>query len=165
MGFQPLQQLHLFQVFLIGFGRFLRFVDPAVQHVQIRENQFQVDGLNIPGRADFAVYVDDLGAFETADHMDDGVHFPDVGQKLVAEPLAFGGAFHQTCNIHKLDDGRGVFVRIVHFGQHVQPPVRHCHNPHIGFNGAERIVGRLGAGVGDGVEKGAFSHVGQAHDT
>ena len=97
--------------------------------------------------------------------MDDGVHLPDVGEELVAQALAFRGALYQAGNVHKLDGGGGELLRLVHFSQLVQAFVRHSHHAHVGLDGAEGVVGRLGAGVGNGVEKGAFAHVGQAHDS
>ena len=90
----------------IGLGCFLSFIDPAFQHVQVSEDQFKVDGLNISGGADFAVHMDNLSAFETANHMNDSVYFPDMREKFVPEPFSFGSAFDQSGDIYKLDNGR-----------------------------------------------------------
>jgi len=38
--------------------------------------------------------------------MHDRIGFADVGEKLVAEPFAFGGARHQSGDVDKLDGGR-----------------------------------------------------------
>ena len=54
---------------------------------------------------------------------------------------------------------------MVHLGKLVQPVVRDSHHAHIGVDGAEGVIGTLGAGVGDRVEQGALAHVGQTHDT
>ena len=43
--------------------------------------------------------------------------------------------------------------------------VRNGHHAHIGLDGAEGIVGGLGARVGNGVKKCAFAHVGQTDDS
>jgi hypothetical protein len=40
-----------------------------------------------------------------AAHLADGVRLPDVGQELVAQPLALAGARHQASDVHKLDGG------------------------------------------------------------
>jgi hypothetical protein len=40
-----------------------------------------------------------------------GVTFPDVGKKLIAQPLTLAGALHQPGNIHKLDRGRHLHER------------------------------------------------------
>ena len=97
--------------------------------------------------------------------MDDGVGLPDVGQELVAKARALAGTLHQTRDIHELDDSGGLFVGLVHLGQLVQPLVGHGHHAHVGVDGAEGVVGALGAGVGDGVKQGRFAHIGQTHDT
>ena len=101
---------------------------------------------------------------KAADHVDDGVGLPDVGQELVAQARPLAGALHQAGDVHELDDRRGLLVRLVHLRQVVQPLVRHGHHAHVGVDGAEGVVGALGAGVGDGVEQGRFAHVGQTHD-
>ena len=55
--------------------------------------------------------------------------------------------------------------RIVDLDQLVEAAVRHAHHAHVRFNGAEGVVGRFGAGVGDGVKDGGLAHVGEAYDT
>ena len=156
---------------LVALGGLGGPVDPAVHHLQVCHDELQVDGLDVAlgvhGHVGARVghHMHDVLIIEAAHHMDDGVRLPDIGQELVAQARALAGALHQTRNIHELDDGRGLFVRLVHLGQLVQPLVGHCHHTHIGVNGAEGVVGALGAGVGDGVEQGGFSHVGQSHDT
>ena len=104
--------------------------------------------------------MDNLSAFETTNHMNDSVYFPDMREKFVPEPFSFGSAFDQSGDIYKLDNGRSVLIRIIHFGQHIQPPVRHRYDAYVWFDGAKRIIGRLGAGIGNGVKKGAFTHIG-----
>ena len=97
--------------------------------------------------------------------MDDGVGTADVLQKLVAEARSLTGSLHQTGDIHKFDDGRGLFIGLVHLRQLVQPLIWHGHHAHVGFDGAEGVVGALGTGVGDGVEQSGLTHIGQPHDT
>ena len=109
--------------------------------------------------------MDNIRVLEAADHVDNGVHLPDVGQELVAQSLPLGGALDQPGDVHKLDDGGGHLVGLVHLGQLVQPLVRDGHHAHVGLNGAEGIVGRLCPGVGDGVKEGALAHIGQSYNT
>ena len=45
-----------------------------------------------------------------------------------------------------------------------KPLVGHRDDAHVGFDGAEREVGRLRLGVGQAVEKGRFTYVGQSYD-
>ena len=159
------------QELLVALGGLLGLLDAAVHHFQVRHDQLQVNGLNVTQgvhghvRPGVGHHVHDVLVVKAADHVDDGVGLPDVGQELVAQARALAGALHQACDIHELDDGGGLFVGFVHLGQLVQPLVRNRHHAHVGVDGAEGVVGALGAGVGDGVEQGRFPHVGQTHDT
>ncbi len=58
--------------------------------------------------------MDNVAVLETPDYMDDGVHFPDICQKLVAKALALRSSLHQSCNIHKFNGSRYDFLRVVH---------------------------------------------------
>ncbi len=109
--------------------------------------------------------MDDVLIVEATDHMDDGGALTDVGQEFVAQALTLGSALDQTGDIHELDDGGGGLFGGVKVGEPVQPVVGNGDHAHIGVDGAEGIVGRLGSGVGNGVEEGALAHVGQAYDT
>ena len=97
--------------------------------------------------------------------MDNGVGGADVAQKLIAQALALGCTLYQTCDVHELNDGRGELLGIVHIPQTLQPLVGNGDHAHVGIDGAEGIVGGLGAGVGNGVEQGALAHIGQTHNT
>ena len=48
--------------------------------------------------------MDDIFIFKAADYMDNGIDLTDIGQKLVAKPLPFGGSLDETCDVYKLDD-------------------------------------------------------------
>ena len=168
---QRLEHVHFVEELLVALGGFLRLVHPALHHVQIRHDQLHVDGLDVSHRvyrdvgAGVRHHVHDILIVEAADHMDDGIGFPDVGQKLVAKPRALTGALHQTGDVHELNDRRGLFIRLIDLRQLVQPGVRHGHHAYVGVDGAERIVGALCACIGDGVEQGALSYVRKPHDT
>jgi hypothetical protein len=49
--------------------------------------------------------MDDVGIVKTADHLGDDPHLPDMGQKLVPQPLPLGGPLHQAGDIHELHRG------------------------------------------------------------
>ena len=97
--------------------------------------------------------------------MDNGIGGADVAQKLVAQALALGRTLHQARNVHKFNDGGGEFLGLVLVAQPFQPCIGNGDHANIGVDGTERVIGRLGAGVGDGVKQGGFSHVGQSYDT
>ena len=97
--------------------------------------------------------------------MDNGVGFSDMREKFVPQSLAFGGALDKSRDIDKFDHGGRVFFRMIHFRKRIEPRIRHGDHPDVWLDGAERIIGRLGACVCDGVEKRAFADVRQADDS
>ena len=90
--------------------------------------------------------MDDVGIVEAADHVDDSVHLADVGEELVAQALALGGALYQTGDVHEFDHGGGGLGGIVHGCQLVEAGVRNRNDAYVGIDGAERVVGGFGAG-------------------
>ena len=107
-----------------------------------------------------------VGVFETAHHLDDGVNFADMGEKLIAQPLALARAFDQTGDVDELDHGRDDHVGFDHLLQHLQPRIGHGHHADVRIDGAKRIIGRLGlAGAGDGIKQSRFADVGQTDDS
>ena len=57
---------------------------------------------------DAALDVGHVGVLEAAQHVGHRVHLADVGQELVAEPLALGGAAHQAGDVDEGEAGRDV---------------------------------------------------------
>jgi hypothetical protein len=53
----------------------------------------------------------DVVVLKTADDLDDGVDFADVGEELVAEPLARARALDQAGDVDELEDGGDDFLR------------------------------------------------------
>jgi len=92
--------------------------------------------------------------------------FTDVGEELVAQPLALGGALDQACNVDEfelgVDDlGRGRDAREL-----VESRIGHGDAADIGLDGAERIVGRLRRlSGGERIEQGRLADIGQADDS
>ena len=171
MSSKRLEYVHLMQKLLIALGGLGSLVHTALHHVQIGHDKFHVNRLNIPYGVNGDVcsgigyHVHDVFIIKAADHMDNGIRLPDIGQELIAKTSALTGALHQTRNVHELNDRRGLLIRLVDLRQLVQPRIRHSYHAHIGINGAERVIGALRTGVGNGVEQGRFAHIGQSHDT
>ena len=97
--------------------------------------------------------------------MNDGIHFTDMAQKLVAKAFTSACSLYKAGNVHKLNGRRRYFFRVIHFGEYVQPAVRHHYNAGIRLDGAERIIFRLRPGVCDRVEQRAFSDIWQSDNT
>ena len=84
-----LRELQLALVLLVRLDHLFRLVNAAVKHLNVGENQLKVDCLNVAGRVDGALDVNNVVVFEAAHHMNHRVHLADVGEKLVAKALAF----------------------------------------------------------------------------
>jgi hypothetical protein len=79
-----------------------------------------------------AGHVDHVVVFKAAHHVDDGVGFADVGQKLVAQAFALAGTGHQACDVHKFHDGRHDALGLDDLGQLLQARVGHSTMPTLG---------------------------------
>ena len=102
--------------------------------------------------------------FKAAHHVDDGVGFADVREEFVAQPFAGAGACDQTGDIDELDNGALDFLRVHDSRQRIKPLVRHFDDADIGLDGAKGVVFCRNACVGQCVEQGGFSDVGQANN-
>ena len=109
--------------------------------------------------------MDDIVVFKTADDVDDGVDFPDMGQELVPEALALGRPFDETGDVHEFDGRRHDGFRMVELCQQVEPLVRDSDDADVRFDRAERVVRGLCARVGNGIEERTFPDVGKPDDT
>ena len=143
----------------------LGLVDPPLHHLHIRHHQLQVDDVDIPQRIRGPFHMGHVGVLKAPHHMDDGIGGADIGQEFVAQALALGGALHQTGDVHEFHHGGGGLLGLIEVGKPAQPLVRHADHAYIGVDGAEGVIVRRHAGVGDGVEQGRFAHIGQTHDT
>ena len=95
----------------------------------------------------------DVVIVEAAEHMQDGVTLTDVGEEFVAEAFALGRAFHKAGDIYYFNCGRYNRFRVAHLDESSQTVIGNGDDTHVGFDGAERKVGRLGLSVRKTVEK------------
>ena len=109
--------------------------------------------------------MDDVVVLEATDHVNDSVYLTDVRKEFVAKTLSLGGTLYKPRDVHKFDDGGGVFFGVVHLCQKVQTAVGNGDHAHIGLDGAEGIVCRLRTCVGQCVKESTFSYVGKSYDT
>ncbi len=129
---------------------------------QVGQRQFGADGFNVGDRVDLAGDVDDIVVVEAAHHVDDGIGLADVGQELVAEAFTLAGAGHQTGDVDEFDDGRLNPLRLDDLRQFVEARIGHFDDADVRFDGAERVVRRFDAGLGQRVEQRGLADVGQA---
>ena len=168
---QGLEYLGLMEEFLVALGGLGRLIHAAIHHFQIGHDQLQIDGLNVAQGvhgdigAGIGYHMHNVFIVKAADHMNNGVGAADVLQELITQTRALAGSLDQARDVHELNDRRGLFIRLIHLSQLIQPRIRHRHHAHIGLDGAEGVVSALGAGVGDGVKEGGLAYIGQADDT
>ncbi len=87
--------------------------------------------------------------FECAKHVDNGIDFANVGEKLVAQSFTFAGAFHQATNVHHLHRCVHNIFGLRHLGQLKKAMVGHFGHPNVWVLGGKRIRGSQGATAGE----------------
>ena len=167
MRLQAIHQGDFRQCLLIpAFGGFLLFQTPLLNTVDVGENQFGVDDLDIPNRVHRVHHVFDIRVFKAADHLHDGVHLADVPQELIAQAFARAGALHQTGDIHEFENGRNQLLRTADFREHFETFVGNRDDALIRLDGAKTVVGRHRlARLRDSIEQSAFPDVGKTYDS
>ena len=146
-------------------ARFSSADDAALQAVEIGQHQLGLDRLDVGDRIDPALDMGDVRVLEAAHDMGDGVAFADVGEELVAEALALGGAAHQAGDVDEGQPRRDDLGRAADAGERVEAPVRHGDVADVRLDGAERVVRRLRRGrLRQRVEEGRLADVRQADD-
>jgi hypothetical protein len=142
-------------------------LEALVGAVEIGQRQLEVDDLDVAQRIDRAGDVDHVGIVEAAHHHEDGAGLADVGQELVAQALALGGALDQAGDVDDLDRPSGCTF----CGRDV---LRGCARgdgsgtgtmPMLGSMVQNGIVGGLGLAGRQRVEDGALADVGQTDDS
>lgn len=64
--------------------------ESLLESLHVGDHELGLDDLDIGGRVDLAVDVDDVVVGEDANYLADGVRFTNVGQELVAQTCALG---------------------------------------------------------------------------
>ena len=145
--------------FLVSLGAF--FYCP-----EIGQDEFRVDHFDVAHGIHRAGDMVDVFAFKTAHDLNDGIHLPDVTQKLVSKPFALARTGHKPCDIHKLNRRWQDFFGLREISKFLQALIGHVHDSDIRLDGAEWEVGRLGlARAGDGIEESGFSHIREPDDS
>jgi hypothetical protein len=147
-----------------GLGLLDGLVQGLADGLHVRQGEFGVDDLDVADRVDAAGHVHHVVVFEAAHHMGDGVGLADVGQELVAEPLALGRAGDQPGDVDELHRGGDDLGGLADGGDDIEPRIGQRHDADVGVDGAERIVLGRDAGLGQRVEEGGLADVGQSDD-
>jgi len=132
---------------------------------QVGQRELGLDDLDVGHGIDAPADVHDIGILEAAHEIDDAVGLADVGEKLVAETLAFGSARDEPGDVHELHDRRRHLLGTRKLRDPREPRVGHGHDAHVRVDGAERIVLSRDRGPGERVEQRGLADVGQADNT
>ena len=160
MGLEQCQHLEPpFSIFVARLGNFGQPLHLFLHRFQVRNLQFQVEGLNVPDRIHRAIDVGQLLIVEASDHLDQGIGIADVREEFVAHPFALTGAFGESGNIHNLHGGRDHLLRGLEVFQVVEPGIGYIHHAHVGLVGSEGKTGCFHLGVGHTIEQSGFAHV------
>ena len=120
--------------------------DALLQRLQVGQHQFGVDDLGIAHRVDAALHMRHVRILEAAHDVRDGIGLADIGQELVAQPLALGGAAHEAGNVHEGEAGGNDLLGLGDGRDAVEARIGHGHVAGIRLDRAERIVRRLRGG-------------------
>src|SRR5258707_7383395 len=105
----------------------------------------------------------DVAVLEAAQYMRDGVDLADMGEELVAEALALGGAADEAGDVDEGKPRRNDRLGMRDFRERLQAQIGHRHLAEIGLDGAERIVRRLrGGGLRQRVAERGLADIRQA---
>ena len=165
MGLQTLQQIKLGRLVLVISRCTANLVHPLLQNFQICEDEFQIDGFNIPDRVYAAVHMDDIRVFKAAHDMDNRIALADVCKELVAESLTLRRALDESCNVDELNDRRCDLLCMIQIAKQLQPLIRHRHNPDVRVDCAERIVCSLCPGFRQGIKQSTLSNIRKSDDS
>ena len=133
--------------------------------LDVGQDEFGLDDLDVADGVDLAHAVDDVVVVEAADHVDDGVALADVGEEVVALAFALGGAGDEAGDVDDVDRGRDDDLRAGDDLQLLHAVVGHEDHADVGLDRAERVVGRFGlTRAREGVEEGRLAHVGESDD-
>ncbi len=145
VGPEFLQQVRLHQgVLVAAFNLARNLFQPLPDRLQVGQHQFGGHNLDIPHRVNVPDDVNDIRILETAHHLDERIHLPDVAEELIAKPLSVRGAFDQAGDVHELEGRRNLSSDLNHLGQLVESGIGHADNTEVGFDGTERVIFRRG---------------------
>ena len=110
--------------------------------------------------------MNDVVILKTADHLDDRINLPDIGEKLISEACSFAGALYKSRDIHELNRCGNDTLGLVHLREDSKALVWHADHSNVRVDRAEGIVFRLRfARACDRVEQSGLSNVGETYDT
>ncbi len=133
--------------------------------LQIGEDQLGRDGVDIVGRVDLTVDVEDVIVLEHTSDLADRISLTNVGEEGVAHALTLGGALHDARDIDEADRGRENLLGTVDLSETREPLVGNADHAHVRLDRRERIIRSEHVVAGQCVEQGRLAGVGEADDS
>ena len=147
-----------------ALGRLADAVEAALGLIEVGEDELGLDRLDVAQRVDAPLGVHDVGILVDAHDVDDRVGLADVGQELVAQPLAAVRARDQAGDVVEGDRVGHDLGRLDRGGDLVEAFVDDRDDGDVGLDRRERVVGRLRGHAGQRAEQRGFARVGHADD-
>ncbi len=108
--------------------------------------------------------VHDIRVVESAHDLRDRIRLSDVGEELVAEPLALRGALHDARDVDEAHRRGQDALTAEDLREDAEALVGQVHDAHVRLDRGERVVRREHRVLGERVEEGGLADVGQADD-
>ena len=152
MRFDSLYQFQFFGIDFIHLCLFSDLGNSSVQNLDIREDQLQVNRLNISCRINGTIHMDDVRILKTTHYMNNGIYFTDICKELVTKSFSFAGSFYKACNVHEFDSCRCHFLCMIQFSQLHDPLIRYGYNSYVRINCCKGIVCRQRSCLGQRIK-------------
>jgi hypothetical protein len=123
-----------------------------------------VHRLDVRHRIDAPVDMRHVVIAETPHQVQDGVYFPDVSEKLVAEPFSLRCAAYEACDVHEANRSRYGPLGLEARREGLEPRIRDRDDAHVGLDGTEGEILSFGVGGSQRIEKSALADVRQPND-
>ena len=137
-----------------------------VEGLEVSKYQFQIDNLDITLRIDGSTHMVDTRVIEGSYDLEDRIDTPDMREELVPESFPFARSFDEACDIDEFDgcwDDPRTIDDLTNF---FEPLIVHIDNTSIRLDRTEgEVRGFRGIGLGEGIEEGGFTDIGEADDS
>ena len=164
-GLCLLDSVHVGRLDLLAAQILLQLGQRVFDGLQVGKNELGVDGVDVVGRIHLAVDMHNVIVFKSTHDFADRVGLADVGQELVAQAFAFGGALDDAGDVDE-GDGRGHDLLGVHqLGEHGKALVRQRNDAGVRLDGGERVVFGEDIIARQRVEHGGLADIRQANDS
>ena len=136
-------------ILIFAFGRFGDAQQRFFNTLEIGEGELGINHIYIIGWAYLAFDVNDVLIFKAAHYMGNGIGFTNIGEKLITQAFAFGGACNQPGDIDKFHGGGNNPLWIDDIGNFVLTGIGNRHYASVRFNGAKWKVFCADTGFGE----------------